>query len=80
MPQNEKIFIFQPPEGFPALEVRLEEDMVWLTQKQISQLFNAERSVIIKPINNIYKTDVLPRNSVCAKFAHTTVDGKTYQT
>jgi len=74
------IIIYQPKDNFPALEVRLEEETVWLTQKQISQLFVTERSVITKHINNIFKTNELPKDSVCAKFAHTASDGKTYQT
>lgn len=74
------IIIYQPKDNFPALEVRLEEETVWLTQKQISQLFVTERSVITKHINNIFKTNELPKDSVCAKFAHTAEDGKTYQT
>lgn len=62
------------------MEVRLEEETVWLTQKQISQLFDTERSVITKHINNVFNIGELRKNSVCAKFAHTATDGKTYQT
>jgi len=80
MEANDKIIIYQPADGLPALEVYLEEDTVWLTQKQISQLFNTERSVITKHINSVFKTGELQKNSVCAKFAHTAKDGKTYQT
>ena len=61
------IIIYQPENNLPALEVRLEEETVWLTQKQISQLFNTERSVITKHIRNIFKTGELDKNSVCAK-------------
>ncbi len=74
------IIIYQPENDFPALEVRLDQETVWLTQKQISQLFNTERSVITKHINNIFKTSELSKDSVCAKFAHTATDGKSYQT
>ena len=62
------------------LEVQLREETVWLSQKNISELFNTERSVITKHIRNIFKTKELNQNSVCAKFAHTAQDGKTYQT
>lgn len=64
------------------LEVNIspEEDTVWLTQAQISELFNRERSVITKHIRNIFKENELEENAVCAKFAHTASDGKTYQT
>lgn len=64
------------------LEVNIspEEDTVWLTQAQISELFNRERSVITKHIRNIFKENELEEKSVCAKFAHTASDGKIYQT
>jgi len=62
------------------LEVRLDRDTVWLTQKQMAELFNTERSVITKHIRNIFKTKELCKDSVCAKFAHTAEDGKVYQT
>lgn len=62
------------------LEVRLEEDTVWLTQKQMAELFDTERSVITKHLGNVFNTGELVKNSVCAFFAHTANDGKTYQT
>lgn len=64
------------------LEVNIspEEDTVWLTQAQIGELFNRERSVITKHIRNIFKENELEEKSVCAKFAHTASDGKIYQT
>lgn len=74
-----EIVLFKTPEGDTQIDVKLEEETVWLTQKQLSQLFQTERSVITKHINNIIKTKELERNSVCAKFAHTASDGKTYR-
>jgi len=62
------------------IEVRLEADSVWLTQAQLCELFGRERSVITKHINNVFKEGELVRDSVCAKFAHTAEDGKTYST
>ena len=62
------------------LEVRLEKDTVWLTQKQMSELFDTERSVITKHLRNVLKTKELNEESVCAMFAHTAADGKTYKT
>ena len=62
------------------LEVRLEKETVWLTQKQMAELFATERSVITKHIRNTFKTKELHKDSVCAKFAHTAEDGKVYQT
>lgn len=61
------------------VEVRLEKETVWLTQKDMSGLFDTERSVITKHIRNILNTKELEKNSVCANFAHTAEDGKVYQ-
>jgi len=73
-----EILLYKSSEGDTQVDVKLEEETVWLTQKQLSQLFQTERSVITKHINNIIKTKELQRNSVCAKFAHTATDGKIY--
>lgn len=54
-------------------------ETVWLSQAQICELFGRERSVITKHIRNLFQEGELERNSVCAKFAHTADDGKTYQ-
>lgn len=62
------------------VEVRLEAETVWLNQKHMADLFDTERSVITKHIRNTFKTKELHKNSVCAKFAHTASDGKTYKT
>lgn len=61
------------------LKVRLEKETVWLTQKHMAKLFHTERSVITKHIQNILHTKELEQKSVCANFAHTAEDGKTYQ-
>jgi hypothetical protein len=53
---------------------------VWLTQQKIAELFSIERSVITKHLRNIFEEKELDKNSVCAKFAHTAADGKTYNT
>ena len=78
--EHGEIIIYQEEDGQSFLEVHLQEETVWLTQKQISSLFETERSVITKHINNVFRTDELARNAVCAKFAHTAADGKSYQT
>lgn len=75
-----EVVIYTAKDGHTELEVRLEEETVWLTQKQISELFSAERSVITKHLRNVFKSHELDENSVCAKIAHTAPDGKKYQT
>ena len=71
------IAIYQADNG--SVEVRLQGDTVWLRQEQITQLFGRERSVITKHIKNVFAEGELEANSVCAKFAHTAADGKSYQ-
>jgi DNA ligase (NAD+) len=78
--EHGEIIIYQVEDGRNALEVNLRDETVWLTQKQISSLFETERSVITKHVNNVFRTGELERGAVCAKFAHTASDGKTYQT
>ena len=73
------IVIYQSADGSIATEVRLECETVWLSQEQISQLFGRERSVITKHLRNVFAEGELDANAVCAKFAHTAADGKTYQ-
>ena len=62
------------------VDVRLENDTVWLTQKEIASLFRVDRTVITKHIRNILLTNELDEDSVCAKIAHTARDGKIYET
>jgi len=75
-----EVVLYQAPDGTVQLEVRLERDTIWLTQKQMALLFDTERSVITKHLRNIFQSGELDRESVCAIFAHTAADGKTYQT
>ena len=57
------------------LEVNLKDETVWLSLDQISKLFDRDRTVITRHINNIFKEKELDRKEVCAKFAHTTQHG-----
>ena len=74
-----ELILYQSEDGSAAVDVRLEDETVWLTQAQMQELFGRERSVITKHINNVFKEGELVRNQVCAKFAHTAADGKVYQ-
>lgn len=71
--------VFTKDSGEDSIEVRVQDGDVWLTQKAISQLFDVERSVITKHLKNIFDSGELDEKSVCAKFAQTADDGKTYQ-
>ena len=77
MAKNEEkgeIVLYQP-EGEVRLEVRVENETVWLTQAQMAALFERERSVIAKHIKNVFKEGELDSKVVCANFAHTTPHG-----
>ena len=62
-----------------TIEVRVQDGNVWLTQKAIGQLFDIDRSVVTKHLQNVFADGELVESSVCAKFAQTADDGKTYQ-
>ena len=75
-----EIVIYRPKGGEIEVKVKLDKETIWLTQAQIALLFDVERSVITKHLRNIFNSKELDKNSVCAKIAHTAVDGKTYKT
>lgn len=61
------------------LEVNLKDETVWLTQKQMAELFGKDRRTITRHIQNIFKDKELDENSVCSFFEHTAEDGKKYK-
>ena len=73
-----EILIYQTHEGNTRLEVRLENDTVWLSQEQIGQLFNKAKATISEHIRNVFDDEELDRNSVVRNFRTTASDGKTY--
>ena len=78
---NSSIEIYRSPEGTVELDVKLENETVWLTQEQMSILFGRDITVITKHINNCYKEGELDKNITCAKFAHVGQDGdQVYET
>ncbi|NOX08780.1 MAG: hypothetical protein GXP22_04705 [Gammaproteobacteria bacterium] len=79
MSETNQIQLFQSADGVVQLDVSLDQETVWLSQAQMTELFERERSVITKHINNIFKEGELERDAVCAKIAHTANDGKTYK-
>ncbi len=87
LPQEEQknqskgeIIIYQSKDKKIQLKVKLEHETVWLTQKQIAQLFGTQRPAITKHLNNIFKIGELKEISVCSILEHTASDGKKYQT
>jgi len=72
------IKIYQVGDGKVKISVRLDNETVWLSLGQITELFERDKSVISRHINNIFKEGELKRSSVVAKNATTAADGKTY--
>ncbi|GHT71537.1 hypothetical protein FACS1894174_07730 [Bacteroidia bacterium] len=75
-----EFLVFTSQSGENFIEVRVQDETVWLTQKAISELFGVDRTVITKHLKNIFESNELQENSVCANFAHTAADEKIYQT
>ena len=71
---NGEIIIYRTADGETRLEVRMENDSVWLTQVQIARLFGVDRTVIVRHVNNIYKSCELEREATCAKIAHVQIE------
>ncbi len=74
-----EIIIYEDPDVTTPVQVTLEGETVWLTQEQMAKLFGRERSVITRHVGNLFRDGELDREAVCAFFAHTAADGKTYQ-
>ncbi|MGQ9848228.1 MAG: virulence RhuM family protein, partial [Bacteroidales bacterium] len=69
------IVIYKSSQG-PEIEVKLEKDTVWLDAHLIAKLFEIDRTVVVKHINSIYKSNELNEESTCAKIAQVAADGK----
>ena len=63
-----------------GIQVLYKDETVWTTQKAMATLFDVDRSVITKHLKNIFDSEELVSERVCAKIAHTAEDGKTYNT
>ena len=74
--EENKIIIYQTEDGQTQIDVRLENETVWLTQAQMAELFETDRTSIVRHINNIYKVEELDRESTCAKNAQVQIEGK----
>ena len=74
------IIIYQSADGQTHIEVRMDEDTVWLTQQQICELFDKSKSTISEHIKNVFEEGELQRDSVVRKIRTTAADGKSYET
>ena len=73
---NDKIIIYQSEDGKTQLDVKLEHETVWLTQKQIAELFGTKRPAITKHLKNIYASEELTEESTCSILEHMGNDGR----
>ena len=71
---NNEIVIYQSEDGKTQLDVKLEGETVWLTQTQMSELFQTDRTVINRHIRNIYKSGELEEEATCAKNAQVRIE------
>jgi len=78
--QNQGEIVLYQPDNEIRLEVRLQNETVWLTQAQIADLFGTKRPAITKHLKNIFETKELVENSVCSILELTAADGKNYAT
>ena len=73
---NNSIEIYRSQDGSVQLNVKLENETVWLTQSQMAELFGVDRTSIVRHIRNIYKSEELEEFSTCAKNAQVRIEGQ----
>ena len=73
-----EILIYQTDDGRTNIEVKIEDDTVWLTQQQLTELYQCSKSNISEHIKHIFEEGELDKDSVVRKFRTTADDGKTY--
>lgn len=71
MNRKNQIEIYKAQDGQTQIEVQFENETVWLTQKQMAELFDRNRVAITQHIGNIFKEKELNQTSVCKDFLHT---------
>ena len=70
-----EIIIYQTEDGLTKLDVRMEDETVWLTQQQMAELFQTSRTNVVDHIKNIYEEGELDENSTCRKFRQVRMEG-----
>ncbi|KXU13624.1 putative DNA-binding protein in cluster with Type I restriction-modification system [Streptococcus oralis] len=75
MNEISNFILYTTPNGHVQLDILLQDENLWLTQKGLAELFGVERSVIIKHLRNIYDSGELDKVSTCAKFAQVQPEG-----
>ena len=76
MKQTGEIVIYQLGQDAPSIQVLLENDTLWVDQYQISELFDTDRTSIVRHIRNIYKTSELDEEATCEKITQVQKEGE----
>jgi len=77
---NNDIVFFKKDNGETNIELLINGDTLWVTQKTMAEIFDVQRPAITKHLKNIFEEGELNKNQVCSKMEHTANDGKTYNT
>lgn len=80
MDENNKILIYTGQDGLTKIDVKLEEDTLWLTQAQMCELYQTSKSNVSEHIKHIFEEGELQEGAVVRKFRTTAADGKSYLT
>jgi len=75
MEEKNNIVIYQLEDGKTKIDVKLEDETVWLSQQQMAEVFSTSRTNIIEHINNIYNEEELDKNSTCQNFRQVRIEG-----
>ena len=72
--ENNEIILYRP-DSTVSLEVRVEEETVWLSQKQIAELFGTKPQAITRHLKNIYSSRELDKDATCSKMEQVQIEG-----
>ncbi|MDP0587766.1 MAG: RhuM family protein [Candidatus Endonucleobacter bathymodioli] len=72
--------IFKIDDSKVNIDVKFQDETLWLTQKQIGELFAKSRTTVTEHLKNIFASEELDENAVCRNFRRTATDGKNYNT
>ena len=74
---SSNIIIYQTEDGLTRINVKVEDDTVWLSQQQMAELFQCSRTNVVEHIKNIYEEGELVEEASCRKFRQVRLEGKT---